>query len=123
MESDPMHVFLIGSKPEVRDKIKNALSELKEFQYSGWSFGGSEGVKQIEIAKPEFVLIDISVDMNSIDLVRLVKNANASTKIIVICTSFDPNWIDKWMEAGADNFLGKPINEKDLQTVLEVTSR
>ena len=78
---------------------------------------GPEGLEQIDKERPDLVLLDVMMPgMNGYDVCRRIRE-NPATGIlpVVMVTALDPGPERiKGLEAGADDFLTKPINQPEL---------
>jgi adenylate cyclase len=78
---------------------------------------GPEGLEQIDKERPDLVLLDVMMPgMNGYDVCRRIRE-NPATGIlpVVMVTALDPGPERiKGLEAGADDFLSKPINQPEL---------
>jgi len=81
------------------------------------AFSGAEAMSQLAAARPDLVLLDVVMPgMSGYDVCRAIR-ANASTVLlpVVMITALDPSEERvKGIEAGADDFLSKPINAPEL---------
>ncbi len=79
--------------------------------------GGKEGLAKVESEKPDLVLLDVMMpDLDGYAVCRAIR-AKAETAIlpVVMITALDPaEERVKGLEAGADDFLSKPINQPEL---------
>ncbi len=79
--------------------------------------GGKEGLAKVASVKPDLVLLDIMMpDLSGYDVCKQIR-ADASNGIlpVVMVTALDPAQERiKGIEAGADDFLSKPINQPEL---------
>ncbi len=79
--------------------------------------GGKEGLAKIEAEKPDLVLLDVMMpDLDGYSVCRAIRG-NPETAIlpVVMVTALDPREERvKGLEAGADDFLAKPINQPEL---------
>ncbi|TSA16541.1 MAG: response regulator, partial [Betaproteobacteria bacterium] len=79
--------------------------------------GGKEGLAKVESEAPDIVLLDVMMpDLDGYAVCRAIR-ANATTAIlpVVMVTALDPAQERvKGLEAGADDFLSKPINQPEL---------
>jgi DNA-binding response OmpR family regulator/GGDEF domain-containing protein len=80
---------------------------------------GSEGLAKVESEKPDLVLLDVMMpDLDGYSVCRAIR-ANPETAIlpVVMVTALDPaKERVKGLEAGADDFLTKPIHQIELFT-------
>ncbi len=78
---------------------------------------GREALEKIDRERPDLVLLDVMMpEMSGYDVCRTVRG-NAATAIlpVVMVTSLDPGQERiKGLDAGADDFLTKPVNQAEL---------
>jgi adenylate cyclase len=78
---------------------------------------GAEGLEQIDKERPDLVLLDVMMPgMNGYDVCRKIRENPETTVLpVVMVTALDPGPERiKGLEAGADDFLTKPINQPEL---------
>ena len=79
--------------------------------------GGKEGLAKVGSEKPDLVLLDVMMpDLNGYEVCRAIR-ANPDTAIlpVVMVTALDAGEERvKGLEAGADDFLSKPVNQVEL---------
>jgi len=79
--------------------------------------GGQEGLAKVKSEKPDIVLLDVMMpDLDGYAVCRAIR-ADPATAIlpVVMVTALDPSQERiKGLEAGADDFLAKPINQPEL---------
>jgi len=78
---------------------------------------GPEALQSIERDKPDLVLLDVVMpDMDGYEVCRVIRN-NPATGIlpVIMVTAHDLRTeLVRGLEAGADDFLSKPINHDEL---------
>ena len=78
---------------------------------------GEEGLAKVVLARPDIVLLDVVMpEMSGYEVCRALR-ANPATALlpVVMVTALDPETERvKGIEAGADDFLSKPINQPEL---------
>ena len=81
------------------------------------AFSGDEALEQVRAASPDLVVSDILMPgMDGYELCRLLR-AQAATALlpVVLVTSLEANDERvKGLEAGAEDFLSKPVNWEEL---------
>jgi class 3 adenylate cyclase len=78
---------------------------------------GEEGLAKLKAHRPDLVLLDVMMPvMNGYDMCRAIRADPAHGVLpVVMVTSLDPTQERiKGLEAGADDFLTKPINQPEL---------
>lgn len=79
--------------------------------------GGKEGLAKVQSEKPDLVLLDVMMpDMNGYDVCRAIRADPATERLpVVMVTALDPaKERATGLDAGADDFLSKPINQPEL---------
>ena len=78
---------------------------------------GEEGLAKLVAEKPDLVLLDVMMPgISGYDVCRRIRENPATALLpVVMCTSLDPQQERvKGIEAGADDFLSKPVNQPEL---------
>jgi class 3 adenylate cyclase len=78
---------------------------------------GAEALEQIEKHKPDLVLLDVVMPgLSGYDVCRRIRETPATATLpVVMVTALDPGTERiKGIEAGADDFVTKPINQPEL---------
>lgn len=115
MNGTPGHILVVDDTPA---NLKLLVDVLGASGYRVSAAGGGEAaLAQIAAAPPDIVLLDIMMpDISGYEVCRRIR-ANPGTELlpVVLCTSLDPHEERiKGIEAGADDFLTKPINRAEL---------
>ena len=79
--------------------------------------GGREGLAKVSSGKPDLVLLDVMMpDMNGYEVCKAIRAEAASSMLpVVMVTALDAGEERiKGIEAGADDFLTKPVNRHEL---------
>jgi class 3 adenylate cyclase len=105
----------------VDDAPKNVKLLADLLSVKGYSIGtassGAEALAQVEAERPDLVLLDVVMpEMSGYEVCRKIRE-NPATGIlpVVMVTALDPTEERiKGLEAGADDFLTKPINQAEL---------
>src|SRR6478735_8567151 len=78
---------------------------------------GEEALAKVAAGHPDLILLDIMMPgLSGYDVCRKMREDPATSLLpVVLCTSLDPGQERvKGIEAGADDFLTKPINQAEL---------
>lgn len=116
-------VLIADDHPMVREGLRSMLST-PGMRVVGGAGSGRECVEQVEALQPDVVLMDIRMpDMDGIEALRAIKEANLRTKVIIITTYRSTAYLLRALAAGADGFVLKDIpRDKLLMIVEEVAS-
>jgi adenylate cyclase len=113
--SVPARILVVDDTP-ANVKLLADLAGVKGYRVSTAS-SGAEALAAIAAAPPDLVLLDVVMPgMSGYDVCRAIR-ANGATAVlpVIMVTALDPVAERvKGLEAGADDFLSKPINAAEL---------
>src|SRR3990170_892645 len=113
--SVPAKILVVDDTP-ANVKLLGDLLGSKGYQVST-AVNGEEALAKVAAEKPDLVLLDVMMPgMSGYEVCRKIRE-NPATAIlpVVMATSLDPAQERvKGIEAGADDFLSKPINQPEL---------
>lgn len=115
-----MKILIVEDNEKNRTLVKDVL------EYHGYEVieagDGLEGIKISKEHKPDLILMDIQMPaMSGYDAIKIFKN-NPETKDIKIIalTSFAMKGDrEKILEAGADEYISKPIDTRSLPEIVK----
>ena len=113
--SDPTRILIVDDVPRNAKLLADILS------VQGYEIitaaSGTEALERIETEPPDLVLLDVIMPgMDGYEVCRRIR-ANPTTAIlpVIMVTALDPaEERVKGLEAGADDFLSKPVNQAEL---------
>jgi len=106
VDDDPTNVKLLSAK--LGDSNYTILK----------AYGGEEALQKAKSENPDLVLLDVMMpDMNGYDVTSQLKNCTETSNIpIILVTALDgSDNKTKGLEAGADDFLNKPVHTAELK--------
>ena len=113
--SDPAKILVVDDTANNVKLLKDLLTMRGYAVVTASS--GLEGLEQIEKERPDLVLLDVMMPgMNGYDVCRRIRENPATGVLpVMMVTALDPGQERiKGLEAGADDFLTKPINQPEL---------
>jgi two-component system cell cycle response regulator len=112
---------------DVEFNLKLLDTKLKQHYYQVFTAtNGIEAIKKAKELKPDIILMDVMMpEMDGIEATRILKSDPHTSFIpIVVITALNAQEDKvKCLEAGADDFLVKPINDHDLMTRIRLLVR
>ncbi|MBZ5727687.1 MAG: LytTR family DNA-binding domain-containing protein [Acidobacteriia bacterium] len=116
---DPRRILtlIVDDEPVARRLLREELELLPEIDIAGEAENGREALQKIAELKPDLVFLDLQMPvMSGLEVVRSL--SGAPLPIIVIVTAFDQHAIQAF-EAGAIDYLLKPVGEARLHKAVE----
>lgn len=106
-------VVIIEDEPIMARYIQDLLNDHGFIAYTANT--GSEGITIIEKIRPELVLLDIELpDIDGRSICQKIKNEYPDTTVIIITGYDSHSQIVEGLNLGADDYLTKPIDEREL---------
>jgi class 3 adenylate cyclase len=113
--SGPATILVVDDTP-ANIKLLGDLLASKGYQVAT-AVNGEEALAKVAANKPDLVLLDVMMPgLSGYDVCRRIRSDPATALLpVVMCTSLDPQQERvKGIEAGADDFLSKPVNQPEL---------
>jgi DNA-binding NarL/FixJ family response regulator len=123
----PIRVILIEDDDLTRIGLRIALQRQKGIIFLGEASNGEEGLKLLEITRPDVAIVDIGLpDLDGIELTKQFKANQATTelttKILILTLQDDENSVFAAFAAGADSYCMKNISIELLWEALKTTN-
>ncbi len=110
-----MKVLIVEDDSDAR-KVLSLILKLDGFEVTTAS-GGQEAIRVLQTDIPDLMLLDVMMpEMDGYEVCRWVRANPATAKIAVLMLSAkaDPESVARGLEAGADDYLAKPIKPSSL---------
>ncbi len=110
-------ILIVDDDPAIHQIIQPLLQTLECEAISAMT--GAEALQQIAAHPPDLILLDILLpDMSGIDVCRWIREQSAwsDVPIVAITVSTDAALRQQTLEAGADDFIAKPLDLLELRT-------
>ena len=94
------------------------LEELSGVQVVGYATNGEEGIRRVIDLKPDLVTLDLEMPrMDGFTMLRILM-ASTPVPVIVISADATPNVARRLLDAGAAEYLTKPLDVRRLLDVI-----
>ena len=118
-EKHVIKVLIVDDIQETRENIKKLLSFEEEFKVVGSVGTGREALSVTLETRPDIVIMDINMpDMDGIQATNEITKAVPTAAVIMMSVQTDADYMRKAMQAGARQFLGKPIDPDELYSTI-----
>jgi len=109
-------ILVIDDEPDNFDVIDALLSQ-EDYEVS-YAASGSAALSSLESYNPDLILLDVMMpDVDGIDICRRLKGMPdwRRVPIIMVTALNSKDNLARCLEAGADDFVGKPVNGLELR--------
>ncbi|MBE9100113.1 putative bifunctional diguanylate cyclase/phosphodiesterase [Vacuolonema iberomarrocanum] len=117
-------ILVIDDEPTNFDVIESFLSQQNYQLY--YMSSGKEAIAALDLLQPDAILLDVMMpDMNGIDVCQHIKSLAKwqAVPIIIITALSTSDDLARCLEAGADDYVSKPINKLELRSRLQAMLR
>jgi len=117
-------ILLVDDEPDILEFLSYNL--IKEGYEVSTSTNGSEGVKTAKIEKPDIILLDIMMpEMDGIEACTEIRKLETLKKTIIVFLTARTEEFSQLAgyEAGADDYITKPIKPKVLMSKIKALLR
>jgi DNA-binding response OmpR family regulator len=108
-------VLIVDDDPGMREVLESILVPEEVLVYT--AVDGKDAIQKTLALKPDLILLDVGMPkLNGLTFCKAIRAGRDTRDIpIIIITSFTAKGrMEECMEAGADDFLGKPFPMEDL---------
>ena len=114
----PTRVFLCDDVPEIRELIRYGLEKDPEIRVVGEAGDGEEAVARVGEARPDVVLIDLSMPcLDGLEAIPRIKDAVPDVAIVVLSGFAASRMEQSARDCGADLYVEKGASSDRIRTV------
>ncbi|WP_379895028.1 response regulator [Marinicrinis lubricantis] len=112
---EPIKLLLVDDQDLIRESLYIVLDMDPDIQVIGMAENGKKAVECCEAQQPDVVLMDIHMPvMDGVDATKEIKSRWPDTKVIILTTFQEVDFVVGAISAGAEGYLLKAIHPKDL---------
>ena len=122
--SIPITVLLVDDHEVVRSGVRAFLDSQPDFEVVGEAKSGVEAVELALKHVPDVVLMDlVMAKMDGVEATREVKNISPRTKIVVLTSYHQDEYIFPALQAGAISYILKDVKMNELADAIRRASQ
>ncbi len=104
-------VLIVDDQAILADGIRSVLSSCNDFEVVGIAQDGVQAVEAVKASAPDVVLMDIRMpNMNGVIATQEIKRVRPETKVLILTTFDDSDYILNAINYGASGYLLKDIS-------------
>ena len=118
-----IRLLLVDNQTLFSQGLQTMLDLEPDLEVVGIASNGQTALKQVETLKPDIVLMDIRMDvMDGLEATRIICQ-RGDTKVLVLSTFDEDNYITQSLKAGAKGYLLKNMPCEELAQVIRLVER
>ena len=118
-----IRVVLADDQPLVRAGLRVLIADTPGIDVAGEAASGAEAVRLARDIRPDVVLMDIRMPgMDGIEATRMITAGEDATRVIILTTFDDDDYVYGALRAGASGFLVKDMVLEDILTAIRVVA-
>jgi DNA-binding NarL/FixJ family response regulator len=117
-----MKILLCDDQAVIRDGLEMLLKLERDFEIVGAAQDGAEALELAERTRPDLVLMDLKMPgMNGIEATREIRARLPGTRVLILTTYDDDEWLFDALRAGAAGYLLKDTPRQKIVEALRGT--
>ncbi len=122
--SKPYRVLVVDDHPVVRRGIRAILETQPGIEVWGEASTGREALELVKAAKPELVLVDLTMpEMNGLEVTAAIREQSPETAVLVLSMHFSEELAREVLRCGALGYLLKSDADEELLAAVDHARR
>ncbi|MFE6027526.1 response regulator [Streptomyces niveus] len=123
MTAGPVRVVLADDQPLVRSGLRLVMADHPDLEVVGEAATGAEAVQLVRDTGPDVVVMDIRMPgMDGIEATRLITAGPTPTRVLVLTTFDEDEYVYGALRAGASGFVVKDMALNDILAAIRVVA-
>lgn len=116
-----IRLLLVDDQRIIRQGLRSLLETKPDLEVVGEAENGQQALTQVEILNPDIVLMDVRMPvMDGVAATRLICQQFSKTKVLVLTTFDDDDYVSRAMRFGAKGYLLKDTHSEDLAQAIRL---
>lgn len=119
-----IRVLLVDDQALFREGLRTLLSLYPELEIAGEAGNGQEALALVQQLEPDVVLMDLRMPvLDGVAATRRLKELRPSSRVIILTTFDDDEFVFDGLRAGAVGYLLKDVSSEILVEAIRTTAR
>lgn len=119
-----IRVLLVDDQVIIRQGLRSLLESKPDLQVVGDAENGQSALEQVEAKKPDVVLMDIRMPvMDGVAATQIICQRFPDTKVLVLTTFDDNEYVSRAMQFGAMGYLLKDTPSEELAQAIRAVHK
>jgi DNA-binding NarL/FixJ family response regulator len=111
----PLKILLVDDHTMTRNGLSLAFADHKAYIVAGEAATGAKALEQVELLKPDLVLLDIHLpDISGIEVCRRILESHPGLRVLIFTSDVTRATVDKALRIGVSGYLSKASSVEEL---------
>jgi len=118
-----IRVILADDQPLIRAGLRMLIEQTPDIDVAGEAGSGTQAVRLARDTSPDVVVMDIRMPgMDGIEATQMITSGDTSTRVLMLTTFDDDDYVYGALRAGASGFLVKDMALEDILTAIRAVA-
>ncbi|MGL5939151.1 MAG: response regulator [Waterburya sp.] len=119
-----IRILLVDDQKAVREYLRAWLEPVANFEIVGTASDGHSAIEQVELLKPDIVLIDMEMPgLNGFEATSIICQKSMGVKVIILSMYDGQEYLARSLQAGATGYLLKNTPKEELIEAISLVNR
>jgi DNA-binding NarL/FixJ family response regulator/uncharacterized protein involved in exopolysaccharide biosynthesis len=119
-----IRILLVDDQKTVREYLRAWLEPVANFEIVGTASDGHSAIEQVELLKPNIVLIDMEMPgLNGFEATSIICQKSMGVKVIILSMYDGQEYLARSLQAGATGYLLKNTPKEELIEAISLVNR
>ncbi len=117
-------VFIVDDQKSVRTRLEYLIKSVSDFKVVGTADNGLDAITYVSILQPDIVLMDIEIPrLDGLMATKLISEESPKTKILMLSSHDEQEYVTKSMSAGATGYLLKGSSDEEIEQAIRLVEQ
>ena len=115
-----IRILIVDDQRVIREKLRYMVKQSSDMEVVGIATDGSSALEQVELLRPDVILIDIEMpNLDGIAATKVITDKFPETKVLVLSSFDSQEYVGKSMAAGAKGYVLKSLSAEELHNSIK----